>query len=571
MQNQHKRALDEGTDLLARLREALTARPELDAVAADRAEVARFRATVAADPQLGDYEQLYAFLSRRVAAAALPPRRVWAAFVQRQRAGERERKRRRGAALKAQYATDNERRSEESVARWNKRYVCVEQGADFFVAEKKTDRALGVPQFVFWAPKKFVAAKKNQRVELLEPDGSLAAVPFAGKWLGHESRRQVDGVVYLPGEPPYDPEDDKVTFLNLWQGWQVAPRAGTWAKFRRFVFDIVSNRDLELFEFVLDALAMMYQKPGELWEIAMWLFGEQGVGKSTFVECLGLPFGRGLHFLVATSPNHVSGRFNAHLHDTSLLFADETFFSGDHGAVSAVKNLVRQPVLSVEHKGREIIHVKSSMHLIGATNEHMAAKFEASERKHFPLYLSSDQIDNAAYFAPIRREMFDDGGAGAMLHDLQQRDISAWRPREWPAASKPVVWEQKQLCLDQTAQFLLSALKAGAFPDGVSIQVGAPTEVPKDDVFSWFCASRFGQANGFERKSDALFWKKLRAYLKGEDVLQEKRARFGAVRQSVMRFAPLAELRAAFACAHRSSVEIIFGDAPAKRDDTAES
>src|SRR4051812_10014450 len=63
----------------------------------------------------------------------------------------------------------------------------------------------------------------------------------------------------------------------------------------------------------------------------------------------------------------LTGRFNAHLRDACLLFADEAYWPGDKGAEGSLKRLITEPELFIEGKGRDGVMVENRLHVIIAS------------------------------------------------------------------------------------------------------------------------------------------------------------------------------------------------------------
>ena len=77
---------------------------------------------------------------------------------------------------------------------------------------------------------------QNRRVEVgVTEDGNAILAPVADVWLRHDNRRQfIGGIIFDPSGTPTPPDT-----LNLWQGFAVTPKPGSWEKLRLHVRDVI--------------------------------------------------------------------------------------------------------------------------------------------------------------------------------------------------------------------------------------------------------------------------------------------------------------------------------------------
>ena len=144
----------------------------------------------------------------------------------------------------------------------------------------------------------------------------------AAYWLGHVKRKQfLDGVLFDPSCR------DQPGVLNLWQGFAVKPKSGTWALLRDHTRNVICDGNTEHFNYLMGWLARLVQHPGEPGEVAVVMRGGEGTGKGTIARAAKHLFGQ--HGLAISNGKHLTGNFNHHLLDCVFLFADEAFFAGD--------------------------------------------------------------------------------------------------------------------------------------------------------------------------------------------------------------------------------------------------
>jgi hypothetical protein len=238
--------------------------------------------------------------------------------------------------------------------------------------------------------------------------------PMGHVWFTSPQRRFYNGIELAP--------NGRATsgYYNLWRGFTVEPKKGTWQKFRSHIIDIVCNGDEEISKYVLCWMAQCVQKPGQQANTAIAMRGGQGIGKGCFVREFGALFG--VHFLHLDSTRHLTGNFNAHLHNAILVFADEAAWPGDKAGLGALRRMVSEPTLSIERKGMDIFTVPNMVHLLLASNEEWTVPAAVDERRFTVLDVNNSRQNDTRYFNAILEEM-KNGGHAAMLYDLLEYKI----------------------------------------------------------------------------------------------------------------------------------------------------
>jgi hypothetical protein len=171
------------------------------------------------------------------------------------------------------------------------------------------------------------------------------------------------------------------------------------------------------------------QHPGRQGEVAVVMRGKEGVGKGVLAKEFGRLFGS--HYRHISQAGHLTGHFNAHLQQCSVLFADEAFFAGDRSHESILKALITEETLMIEPKGVDPFPVRNCLHLIMSSNNEWVIPAGADARRYFVVTVSDARKQNHSYFAAIARQM-DAGGREALLEHLLKRDLSRFDVRNVP-------------------------------------------------------------------------------------------------------------------------------------------
>jgi hypothetical protein len=241
-------------------------------------------------------------------------------------------------------------------------------------------------------------------------------------WLAHPNRRQYRGVIFTPGGGPIINER-----FNLWRGWGVEPKRGDWPLLREHMFEVLAARDDDVDRYYHNWLAWTVQHPAEQAEVALVFRGGIGTGKGTLGKAMCRIFGQ--HARHLSSPEHLTGRFNAHLRQCCFLFGDECYGPKDKSAEGTLKRLITEPTLQIEPKGRDAVEEPNRLHVMLASNNEWVIPASAHERRFAVQEVADIHQQDPNWFGPIYQEMRS-GGLEALLYDLLHYDLGDWHPRQ---------------------------------------------------------------------------------------------------------------------------------------------
>lgn len=297
----------------------------------------------------------------------------------------------------------------------NKKHAVIMLGGKCLVLNEIIEPIFNRPDFTLSSTGDFRNYYSNKKIP--SPDNPDKEISIANLWLESKDRREYPGgIIFNPGAPSSDDH------YNLWKGLAVEPRAGTWSLYESHIFEVIAGGKQSIFEWVVAWLARIVQDPGgKRPGTAIVLRGKQGTGKGIFVNIFGRILGK--HFIQIAQSSQVTGRFNHHLKDVILAFIDEGFWAGDKQAEGAMKNMITEPFITVEQKGKDIIRVKNNVNLILASNNEWVIPAGLEERRFFVVDIPDTRQQDHKYFKAIMDQM-DNGGVEAMLHDLMELDIS---------------------------------------------------------------------------------------------------------------------------------------------------
>lgn len=253
-----------------------------------------------------------------------------------------------------------------------------------------------------------------------DDEGKPKHQPLGKLWLEHWNRRQYEKVVFNPGNISLP------NTYNLWKGFAYTPSKNSWKRMIKHIWRVLSKRDRANFRYIIMWAAWSVQNPDSPAEVALVFRGGKGTGKGTFCRWLKNIFGQ--HGLQIFSPAHLTGRFNGHLRDCVLLFADEAIAPNDRKAEATLKGMLTEPSIPIEGKGKDIIQVPNHLHVVMASNSEQVIAASADERRFAVFDISDDEVGNKDYFKLLNIEM-ESGGAEGMLYFLQNLKLNDWHPR----------------------------------------------------------------------------------------------------------------------------------------------
>src|SRR5262249_115712 len=274
--------------------------------------------------------------------------------------------------------------------------------------------------------------------------------------------------------------------LNLWTGWGVEPKEGDWSLLRRHIREVLADLNEPVYQYIINWIAWSAQNPSQQAEIAVVFIGDRGAGKGTIRHALCKIFGK-QHSLHLSSPEHLTGRFNAHLRQCCFLFADEAYGPKDKSAEGVLKRFITEDTLTIEQKGRDPIEVPNFLHVMMASNNDWLLPAGEHERRFVVQKVSNVHRQEKEWFDPLYKQMRE-GGYEAMLFDLLARKLSDWHPRD--IVRTAALAEQQMESLSPLDAWWLELLQTG-------VLAGADSTTPDRAISNEFEEQVKEATNGY--------------------------------------------------------------------------
>ena len=320
---------------------------------------------------------------------------------------------------------------------------------------------------------------EGRKVTIQSEDGDETKVALSKYLLKRLAR--YDGLAYAPGEGSV-----VGNHMNLWRGFSVEPVEGDWSLMDAHIYEVIANGDKDVAKYIMRWLAWLMQNPGRRAEVALVLRGGKGAGKGVLGNTIMRIFG--LHAAHISNRKHLVSGFNRPLMHCSFLFADEAYWPGDQSAEGELKRLITEPTLFIEPKGVDAFPVKNCLHVMIAGNDDWIVPASADERRFAVVSVSGERVRDAAYFKHLHTEL-NNGGVGAMLHDLLHAKLGSWHPRD-DIPQTFALMDQKEQTVRGIDALIAALIEQGRMPyPGASPNI-CVTEGEESGMGLWAYAKR---------------------------------------------------------------------------------
>jgi hypothetical protein len=254
----------------------------------------------------------------------------------------------------------------------------------------------------------------------------------------------------------FNPDGTSASYLNLWVGPTIIPRAGKWTLIKVFLLEVICSGVDGHYQYLLGFIAHALQYPGVKPGVMIALLGGQGIGKGTFARILQKIWSA--TFLQVHNVDAVTGAFNAALERAFMVFLDEALFHGNRSASDALKSLVTEPVLQINEKHQPSRQIQSFHRFIVATNASHLKHTDRDDRRDLALRVSEVHKNDHQYWQALYQEI-DNGGVEALVSDLLAMNLSGFNVRVKPETAE--LLEQKLQSLEPIQRWWHECLVMG--------------------------------------------------------------------------------------------------------------
>ena len=284
-------------------------------------------------------------------------------------------------------------------------------------------------------------------------------------WASHRDVRAYSEVKFQP----YNTFEDRSKYIpkadvyNLWQGYGVTPinHGQRYPFLARLIYKVCAGNQ-EWIKYLLDWIAIGFQKPQSKVGVALCIRGAEGSGKGSLLHFLRKLWGS--HGGYVSNGKQVVGNFNAHLAALCYLFADEAIFAGDKAAANAIKSLITEDIIAIERKGLDITQERNYLRIAMASNHDWMVD-AAKDARRFCIFDLAKIPDDDAFcandFSIVDQAKLPEFADNLELitHNYSMgADWVDWTDDDYPAQHNPKI-QAKQFYNELHAELSLTQIK----------------------------------------------------------------------------------------------------------------
>ncbi len=277
-------------------------------------------------------------------------------------------------------------------------------------------------------------------------------MPVAPLWLQSDRRKQYEDIYFKPCDKEYK------TRYNLWQGYGIeAEQGGDFSLFLQHIEKNICQENESHYNWIIDWIADLVQKPWRKPGTAIILRGEMGVGKGAFAKHIGKLFG--VHYIPILHGGQLTGRFNHHLADKVFVFVDESGWSQDKYGAGILRGMITESHIAIEMKGKDTVTLENfSRFVIAANNDWVVPASMQDERRMACFNVGNGNKQDAKFFSDMQAQL-DNGGYKALLHFLLHHEYDDTTVRIIPQTT--ALKEQKLFSMPPELKWWLNCIEDG--------------------------------------------------------------------------------------------------------------
>ena len=277
-----------------------------------------------------------------------------------------------------------------------------------------------------------VTAYKHECYFKLDENGKKKRMSFISEWLLDQNMRCYDSMDSIPPPLICPP-----TVFNTWvdspyESQKILPDDPDFdiEAVKTFTehIEILSGRNKETFDYVINWVAQSIQRPAEKMGVALNFISSQGVGKNIFTDALTRLYGGTNKKLETSQPERdVWGSFNEGLLDAFLIVLSETDKRNSVGHDGKIKALITDETMTINPKGKKGFPMQSYHRVIQNSNNEDPTMTSKDDRRNVIIRCSDEMRGNKEYFDNLISAINRPNAMRSIYWSFKVLDISGFK------------------------------------------------------------------------------------------------------------------------------------------------
>lgn len=346
------------------------------------------------------------------------------------------------------------------------------------------------------AAKKYLESKHVITDITVMVEGKKKVIDLFDKWRGSPRAERYSGMSYLPNG-----KQGVGHMYNLWAPTDlVAKKGDKHLKLLDFMKEGLCKNNAANYEYLIQWVAHMVQKPQIVAGTAVAISGMQGTGKGTFTTVMQKLVGA-YNYASGVSNKDLTGSFNSKIQNKMCIVIDEATFSGDRQQQGFMKGLVTEGVIRAELKGRDAKTITNYGRVIITTNNIKWGHLDTDDRRWLILEPNEKFKEANEYFRAIAHDLYEEEGINHFLNYLIEMDISAFDTYALPARVYGANTMLESLSQHESGKYFFYELADFGAKSSGSLTVECGTEVTFTELYQVYRETIMPYANSESQKA----------------------------------------------------------------------
>tara|TARA_R100001244_G_C5166199_1_gene131433 strand:- start:115 stop:2268 length:2154 start_codon:yes stop_codon:yes gene_type:complete len=255
-------------------------------------------------------------------------------------------------------------------------------------------------------------------------DFDTKMIPFIPTWLADDTRREYERFGFIP--PPLVCPEKTYNLFNgfIYETYDVVPDDNISVFLDHIRLLAGDEKTDEIYEYILNYLAHLIQKPAELPKTSILLKSIEGMGKDILFGNFG-KYVLGKQYTVNTAKaDDIVGKFNM-LNKKFLVIWNETSGRDTCKELEQIKSMITEETITWEEKGKQKITLLNTIRLFFFTNNSNAMKPGPTDRRLMVVECSNN-LPPKNYFDALGAAFNNKAQILGFVNYLKKIDLSNW-------------------------------------------------------------------------------------------------------------------------------------------------